>query len=183
MKKHTVQQALLTFGIATYLFPTYAQSQSTGNGSFSNPSGSSSTASPNQPGSSTTTRDSRSNIDTSSSTTRRTSPTNETQPQLDTNARNTNMTRDIALTESDGNLNNRIRTALNADSSLRDATQEVSLQSDNGMVTLNGTVATEKEKADLEFKVQHMAGVSRVQNNLQIAPRINNGARNMANGS
>lgn len=75
------------------------------------------------------------------------------------------------MTETDRNLNNRIRTGLKADSSLSDASQTVSFSSDNGTVTLNGTVATEKEKKDLESRLRGMAGVNRVENNLQIAPR------------
>ncbi len=64
-----------------------------------------------------------------------------------------------------------MREALNADSSLRDASQTMTIHSASGVVTLSGTVATEKEKSDLESKLQHMAGVNKVENNLQIAPR------------
>jgi osmotically-inducible protein OsmY len=81
------------------------------------------------------------------------------------------MAKDEGITETDRNLNNQIRTALKADSSLRDSVHKVSLSSDSGVVTLNGTVATEKEKADLESRVKRMAGVKDVENNLQIAPQ------------
>ncbi len=81
------------------------------------------------------------------------------------------MLNDQGMTEADQSLNTRIREALNADSSLRDASQNINLRSDNGVVTLSGTVATEKEKSDLESRLQRMTGVSRVENNLQIAPR------------
>lgn len=80
------------------------------------------------------------------------------------------------MTEADKKLNNQIRAALTSDSSLSDASRNVSLHSDNGVVTLNGAVATEKEKSDLENKIQRMAGVSRVDNNLQMAPRTSSSA-------
>ena len=80
------------------------------------------------------------------------------------------------MTEADKNLNNRIRSTLSSDSSLRSASQNVSILSDNGAVTLNGTVATEKDKSDLENKIQRMTGVSRVDNNLQIAPQTSSSA-------
>jgi osmotically-inducible protein OsmY len=86
------------------------------------------------------------------------------------------MESDQAMTEADKNLNNRIRSALSSDSSLRGAGQNFSLHSDNGVVTLNGTVATEKDKSDLENKIQRMTGVSRVDNNLQIAPQTSSSA-------
>jgi osmotically-inducible protein OsmY len=75
------------------------------------------------------------------------------------------------MTETDRSLNARIRTTLSADSSLREPSQNVTLSSDNGVVTLNGTIATEKEKKELENRLTSMTGVSRVKNNLQIAPR------------
>jgi hyperosmotically inducible protein len=81
------------------------------------------------------------------------------------------MAMDKGTTETDRTLNNQIRTALKADTLLSDASQKVSLSSDNGVVTLNGTVATEKDKKDLESRVKSMAGVKEVENNLQIGPQ------------
>jgi osmotically-inducible protein OsmY len=83
------------------------------------------------------------------------------------------MAMDKGLTETDRTLNNQIRTALKADTSLSDASQNVSLSSDDGVVTLNGTVATEKDKKDLESRIKSMAGVKKVENNLQIGPQAN----------
>jgi osmotically-inducible protein OsmY len=87
------------------------------------------------------------------------------------------------MTEADRNLNTRIREALNADSSLRDASQNVNIRSDSGVVTLSGTVATEKEKSDMESRLQRMAGVNRVENNLQIAPRTSSSQTNETTAS
>lgn len=81
------------------------------------------------------------------------------------------MAKDQGKTETDRNLNNQIRTALKADTALREAGQQISLSSDDGVVTLDGTVATEKEKAELESRVKHMSGVKDVENNLRIAPQ------------
>jgi len=75
------------------------------------------------------------------------------------------------MTENDRGLNSRIREAFNRDSVLRDASGSVFLNSANGNVTLNGTVATEKEKKDLETELQRVTGVNSVRNELQIAPR------------
>ena len=79
--------------------------------------------------------------------------------------------RDQAMTENDRGLNSRIREAFNRDSVLRDASGSVLLNSANGIVTLKGTVATEKEKKDLETELQRVTGVNSVRNELQIAPR------------
>jgi len=49
--------------------------------------------------------------------------------------------------------------------------EKLQLATENGEVTLHGTVATEKEKADIATKVQQMAGVKKVNNQLQMAPR------------
>jgi hypothetical protein len=79
--------------------------------------------------------------------------------------------RDQAVTENDRSLNTRIRETFNRDSVLRDASGSVFINSANGNVTLNGTVATEKEKKDLETELQRVTGVNSVRNELQIAPR------------
>lgn len=186
MKKYTIRQSLLAVGIAACLFPAYAQSQSMGNGpsgtssgttshpsgSTVNPKGSTSTTVPHQSGSSAT-GESLPGSDPSGSTTRSSSPSmmQDSRSPMAPNSDTNTMTKDQGLTENDGSLNSRIRTSFNADPSFRESTQNVRLHSDNGVTTLNGTVASEKEKSDIEFKVQHMTGVSRVENNLQIAPR------------
>lgn len=77
---------------------------------------------------------------------------------------------DQASTEADRALNQRIRQALTADSSLGSTTERVHLNTDNGEVTLQGAVATEKEKADIGAKVQQIAGVKKVHNQLQMTP-------------
>ena len=110
--------------------------------------------------------------------------TNETETSSDSNTKPSGLdpkistqgtvrsdTRDQAMTENDRDLNSRIREAFNRDSVHRDASSSVFLNSANGIVTLNGTVATEKEKKDLETELHRITGVNSVRNELQIAPR------------
>lgn len=79
---------------------------------------------------------------------------------------------DQATTEADRALNQRIRQSLSADSSLGTTAEKVHLTTENGEVTLQGTVATEKEKADIAAKVQQISGVKKVDNQLQMAPGV-----------
>jgi hypothetical protein len=89
---------------------------------------------------------------------------------------------DQATTEADRALNQRIRQALTADSSLGKTTERVRLNTENGEVTLQGAVATEKEKADIAAKVEQIAGVKKVDNQLQMAPSTG-GAQRESMGS
>jgi osmotically-inducible protein OsmY len=79
-------------------------------------------------------------------------------------------TSDQAKSEADRTMNQSIRKALTADSSLAASTKNVHFSTDNGKVTLHGTVPTEKDKKDIEAKVEKMSGVKDVDNQLQIAP-------------
>ena len=79
---------------------------------------------------------------------------------------------DQATTEADRNLNSQIRSAFNADSSLRNTTSSVNISSDNrgGDAQWHGG-HLQKEKTDLGNRLQRMTGVSRVENNLKVSPR------------
>ena len=77
---------------------------------------------------------------------------------------------DQAATEADRSLNQRIRQALNADTALATSVQKVQLETNNGEVTLHGSVPTEKIKDDVSAKVRQVAGVKKVENQLQMAP-------------
>jgi hypothetical protein len=77
---------------------------------------------------------------------------------------------DQAKSETDRTLNQNIHLALNADSALSASAKNVHFNTDNGKVTLKGTVPTEKDKKDIEAKVEKMTGVKDVDNQLQIAP-------------
>ena len=77
---------------------------------------------------------------------------------------------DKANTATDQTLNQRIRQALSGDMALAADAQKIHLNTDNGEVTLHGSVATEKVKADIATKIQQVAGVKKVDNQLQMAP-------------
>ena len=77
---------------------------------------------------------------------------------------------DAAATEADRSLNQRIRQVLNADTALVLSVQKIQLDTSNGVVTLYGSVPTEKIKNDVSAKVQQVAGVKKVENQLQMAP-------------
>lgn len=78
--------------------------------------------------------------------------------------------KDEASTEADRTLNQQIRQALSEDTALAAAAQSVFIITDNGEVTLHGSVATEKEKADINAKVQQVSGVRKLKNQLQMSP-------------
>lgn len=76
---------------------------------------------------------------------------------------------DKGATPADQALNQRIRQALGGDMTLATTLQKIHLDTDNGEVTLHGSVATDKQKADIATKVQQIAGVKKVDNQLRIA--------------
>ena len=80
------------------------------------------------------------------------------------------MIKDEASTKADRILNQHIRQVLGEDTALAAAAQSVVIVTDNGEVTLHGTVATEKEKANINAKVQQVAGVKKLRNQLQMSP-------------
>jgi len=77
---------------------------------------------------------------------------------------------DQAKSEADRTLNRNIRQGLSADTALSASAKNVHFTTDNGKVTLQGTVPTEKDKKDIQAKVEKMTGVKDVDNQLQIAP-------------
>ena len=76
---------------------------------------------------------------------------------------------DKAATPADQALNQRIRQALSGDMTLAATIQKVHLDTNNGEVTLNGSVATDEQKADIVAKVQQVAGVKKINNQLRTA--------------
>lgn len=83
---------------------------------------------------------------------------------------------DQAKSEADRALNQNIRQSLSADFSLSASAKNVHFSTDNGKVTLHGTVPTEKDKKDIEAKIEKMTGVKDVDNQLQIAPSTSSAA-------
>src|SRR5690349_4951847 len=137
-------QGFLVAGITALAVPTFVQGQTAGSssgmnssssGSVGTHSGTSSGMSPGVTGSSGT---------HSGSTT-----TNEMTGSSGSSGMSSSMSganRDVAGNEADQQLNSQIRQGLSSDTSLAGATRNVQLTTQDGQVTLNGTVSSEAEK-------------------------------------
>lgn len=75
---------------------------------------------------------------------------------------------DKAVTQADRALNQRIRQALSNDSALAIVAPQIHLESDNGEVTLHGSVATDEQKSTLVDKISQMNGVKKVRDQLKV---------------
>jgi hyperosmotically inducible periplasmic protein len=76
---------------------------------------------------------------------------------------------DQSNTQSDLNITQEIRKAVMADKELSTNAQNVKIITANGVVTLRGPVKSAEEKANIGAKAQHAAGVTRVDNQIEIA--------------
>jgi hyperosmotically inducible protein len=76
---------------------------------------------------------------------------------------------DQSENETDRTITQNIRQAITADGSLSTNAKNVKIITNDGTVTLRGPVKSEKEKADIEAKAKQVAGVKRVDNQLEIA--------------
>jgi hypothetical protein len=75
---------------------------------------------------------------------------------------------DQAENEADRKITQDVRRALTSDDSLSTNAQNVKVITDNGTVTLRGPVKSEKEKTEIENKAKQVAGVKKVDNQLEI---------------
>jgi osmotically-inducible protein OsmY len=75
---------------------------------------------------------------------------------------------DKGVTQADRALNQRIRQALSSDSTLATTASKIHLESDNGEVTLHGSVATDEQKSDIVSKISQMNGVKKVHDQLKV---------------
>jgi osmotically-inducible protein OsmY len=78
------------------------------------------------------------------------------------------MNKDIASTDADKRLNSQIRQSMNADTSLANVGQNIHFSTQDGEVTLHGSVASETEKNQIEQKVKQLSDVKGVQNELEV---------------
>jgi osmotically-inducible protein OsmY len=76
---------------------------------------------------------------------------------------------DQSNTESDLNITQEIRKAVMADKDLSTNAHNVKIITANGVVTLRGPVKSAAEKANIGAKAAHAVGVTRVDNQLEIA--------------
>jgi osmotically-inducible protein OsmY len=196
MKKSKLWQAFLAVSISALAVPAFVQSQTAGGGSSagsgmssgatgssrtmtspSSPSmGSHDPAMPSSPGS---THPGGSTMGSSAT------PGSSTMGSSTVPGGSAGMgaATDQAKSEADRTLNQNMRQTLNTDSSLSASAKNVHFDTDNGKVTLRGTVPTEKDKKDLEAKVEKMSGVKNVDNQLQIAPSTSSAADRMGSSS
>jgi hypothetical protein len=76
---------------------------------------------------------------------------------------------DQSESEADRTISQTIRQALTADDSLSTNAKNVKIITSDGTVTLRGPVKSEKEKTDIEAKAKQVAGVKKVDNQLEVA--------------
>lgn len=78
-------------------------------------------------------------------------------------------TSDEAKTDTDRTLNSSIRQALSADPTLSSSTKDIQLKTEEGEVTLEGSVFNKDAKEMIEEKVKKVQGVEDVNNDLEVA--------------
>ena len=76
---------------------------------------------------------------------------------------------DQAENEADRTISQNIRQAITADDSFSTNAKNVKIITNEGTVTLRGPVKSEKEKTEIEAKAKQVAGVKKVDNQLEIA--------------
>lgn len=75
---------------------------------------------------------------------------------------------DQAENEADRTITQNVRQAITSDDSLSTSAQNVKIISNDGNVTLRGPVKSEQEKKEIEAKAKQVAGVKRVDNQLEV---------------
>ena len=76
---------------------------------------------------------------------------------------------DQSESEADRTISQNIRAAITADDSLSTNGKNVKIITSDGTVTLRGPVKSDKEKTQIEAKAKQVAGVKKVDNQLEIA--------------
>ena len=76
---------------------------------------------------------------------------------------------DQSESEADRTITQNIRDAITADDALSTNGKNVKIITNDGTVTLRGPVKSEKEKSEIEAKAKQIAGVRKVDNQLEIA--------------
>jgi hyperosmotically inducible periplasmic protein len=75
---------------------------------------------------------------------------------------------DQSENEADRTITQNIRQAITGDDSLSTNAKNVKIITNDGTVTLRGPVKSEKEKTEIEAKAKQVAGVKRVDNQLEV---------------
>jgi osmotically-inducible protein OsmY len=76
---------------------------------------------------------------------------------------------DQAENEADRTITQSVRQAITSDDSLSTDAKNVKVITSDGTVTLRGPVQSEKEKTEIEAKAKQVAGVKKVDNQLEVA--------------
>jgi osmotically-inducible protein OsmY len=76
---------------------------------------------------------------------------------------------DQSESEADRTISQNIRAAITSDDSLSTNAKNVKIITSDGTVTLRGPVKSDKEKTEIEAKAKQIAGVKKVDNQLEIA--------------
>lgn len=63
----------------------------------------------------------------------------------------------------------RIASSLREDSTLAETAPNITVEVNNGTVTLKGSVNSQQQRSDIESKVRNITGVTQVVNNLEVA--------------
>jgi len=105
-----------------------------------------------------------------------TDPTNESQVPADNTGRNVRDRDDAAKTadqqsnsKQDVEITRAVRRAIVKDKSLSTSAHNVKIITTDGVVTLRGPVTSKEEKANVAAKTRKVAGVSKVENELEVA--------------
>ena len=75
---------------------------------------------------------------------------------------------DQSENEADRTITQNVRQAVTSDDSLSTNAKNVKIVTNDGIVTLRGPVKSENEKAQIESKAKQVAGVKRVDNQLEV---------------
>jgi len=75
----------------------------------------------------------------------------------------------IQTSATDEALEQRVTSSLREDTSLAAVVPNITVDANNGTVTLQGSVDSEQQRTDIESKIRSIAGVTQVTNNLKIA--------------
>ena len=168
MKKGTLWGAFLAVSILVGAMPTFGQSQPTGGSSMGSSSQTMGGSSPS--GSSSHDVD----IPSGSQSTHLGSSTLGSSGKMEhsssSSSNSITSAADHGMTQTDKTLNQSLHQALTADPALMSSSRNVHFTTENGTVTMQGTVATEQEKEEIAMKVKQMTGVKEVHNQLQLAP-------------
>jgi|GEM_PF-4944495 len=166
MKKYSkFWQGFLVAGIAALAVPSFVQGQSAGSGAAGSSSGMTA-GSPDSTG--THSMSPGSSSGTSSGMTGAGGMTGSAATSGMSSSMGS-MSKDMGSTEADKRLNSQIRQSLNADTSLAGAGRDIRLNTQDGRVTLEGSVNSEAEKNQIEQKVKQMSNVNSVKNDLRVA--------------